>query len=99
VTLCGRFAEGEVINGSEYPALVLERELDETEFPGLEEARPHALEVAEEAHAPPEARPEDAKAVSGTLSPFSRLRTISFGGYQANRSSVRASLVAFFHSL
>src|SRR5437016_5868290 len=37
----------------------------ETLFAGLEEARKDALEVAQEADAPPEARTEDAAAVSG----------------------------------
>jgi len=37
----------------------------ETLFAGLEEARKDALEVAQEADAPPKARTEDATAVSG----------------------------------
>src|SRR3989442_10615207 len=39
----------------------------ETLFAGLEEARKNALEVAQEADAPPQARTEDAAAVSGRL--------------------------------
>ena len=45
---------------------------NETEFTRLEEARPHALEVAQEADAPPHARPEDAQAVASAHSGRSR---------------------------
>ncbi len=68
---------------------------NETFFAGLEEARPHALEVAQEADAPPHESPEDAQAVS--RSPRRRGRTLS-RSYQPARSSSRDFFVAFFHS-
>src|SRR6266540_7396426 len=48
---------GKLNNGDPVPAG------GETEFPGMEEARANALEVAQEADAPPKARAEDAPAL------------------------------------
>jgi hypothetical protein len=78
---------------------VLERELDETEFPSLEKTRPHALEVAKEAHAPPEARSEDAEAVTKGPCRAARLALAYLTSHHASRWSSRSSFVAFFHSL
>jgi hypothetical protein len=40
----------------------------------MEEARPHAVEMAQEADAPPHEGPEDAQAVVSLANPFHDLR-------------------------
>jgi hypothetical protein len=87
------------MNEGEYPRLVLERELDETELPGLEEARPHALEVAQEADAPAQARSENAEAIARSSGEWAAILPGPPGPYHASRSKARASFVAFFHCL
>ena len=67
---------------------------NETLLTRLEETRPHAVEVAQEADAPPHAGPEDAQAVSD---PGDRAEPVP-PPYQPARSSWRAFLVDFFHS-
>ncbi len=86
-------ALGTLINGHPYRRASGLRG-NETFFTRLEEARPHALEVAQEADAPPHEGPEDAKAVSGSPGRGPN----PFLPYQVARSSARAFLVAFFHS-